>query len=244
MLVLPTLHTYLSQLLSPPSIHTALLLTPEGALVSYASRVDRETRSGAAPQDVSRSSSRGASPSSGTGTGTQSPPSPNSPKSKTSTSSSLPSTPQPTEPASTAGEEIHIHPARPRSKDEIRIVAGLSAEVWAETRGDEAEGMAESELGRILVLAVEEQKKTSGEEAGEAHDPLLLLALNGTLEADWGVMSAKAQKLAAFLAPSVNKHRGLMQAPLGTPGSPLNGSNGSKSRTRSTGTSPGRGINR
>jgi len=36
MLNLATLHTYLSQLITPPSVHTALLISPEGALVSYA----------------------------------------------------------------------------------------------------------------------------------------------------------------------------------------------------------------
>ncbi|KAF8414680.1 hypothetical protein L210DRAFT_3434146 [Boletus edulis BED1] len=120
MLVLPALHTYLSQLLSPPSIHTALLLTPEGALVSYASQTSAE------------------------------------------------------------------RPARQKSKDDIRIIAGLGAEVWAETR-DEEEGMVESELGRILVLAVED-----GRMSVQDTDPLLLLAVNGTLEADWDAMRIKA----------------------------------------------------
>ncbi|KAF8559910.1 terpenoid synthase [Imleria badia] len=128
MLVLPTLHTYLSQLLSPPSIHTALLLTPEGAL----------TRTGPAPQ---------------------------------------------------------------RSKDEIRMAAGLGAEVWAETRG-EGEGMAESELGRILVLAVED-----GRVSGEGTEPLLLLAVNGTLEANWDTMRVKACCDFAFATPpSASSH--------------------------------------
>ncbi|KAF8131635.1 hypothetical protein EV363DRAFT_1165113 [Boletus edulis] len=163
MLVLPALHTYLSQLLSPPSIHTALLLTPEGALVSYASQTSAE------------------------------------------------------------------RPARQKSKDDIRIIAGLGAEVWAETR-DEEEGMVESELGRILVLAVED-----GRVSVQDTDPLLLLAVNGTLEADWDAMpTLQARKLTTFLAPSVNKHRGMMGATV----------NGSKSRTRSTATSPGRGFNR
>ncbi|KAF9245662.1 hypothetical protein BU15DRAFT_70734 [Melanogaster broomeanus] len=215
MLILPTLHTYLSQLLSPPSLHTALLLTPEGALVSYASLTDRQSAPGTEPQDISRSSSSSASSSFRAGSGSQSPSTrPSSPKSKdSSTGSSLPSTPQPIKPGNSASGEIRTHPARPRSKDEIRIVAGLSAEVWAETRGDEAEGTVESELGRILVLPIEEQNKTSGEEEGQ--EPLLLLALNGTLEADWETMSVKAHKLAAFLAPSVNKHRGRMQGTFG-----------------------------
>ena len=37
MLVLSTLHKLLSQILSLPELHTAVLLTPEGQLVSHAS---------------------------------------------------------------------------------------------------------------------------------------------------------------------------------------------------------------
>ncbi|KIM70107.1 hypothetical protein SCLCIDRAFT_101453 [Scleroderma citrinum Foug A] len=166
MLVLRNLHNYLTQILSPPSIHTALLLTPEGALVSYAT-----------------------------------------------------------------GKENEI-----RSKDEIRIVAGLSAEVWAETRGTEGEeGTVEGELGRILVLPVEVPLEDA---SGPSDEPLLLLALNGTTDARWEVMSSKARKLVAFLAPAVNKYRGQMQPVSSTLG-PGNGG-GAKSRTRSTATSPGR----
>ena len=36
MLLLSTLHTLLSQVLSPPHLHTAALLTPTGELVSFA----------------------------------------------------------------------------------------------------------------------------------------------------------------------------------------------------------------
>lgn len=36
MLVLSTLHDLLSQLVEPHSVHTAMLLTPSGQLVSYA----------------------------------------------------------------------------------------------------------------------------------------------------------------------------------------------------------------
>jgi hypothetical protein len=116
------------------------------------------------------------------------------------------------------------------------MVAGLGAEVWAETR-EEGEGMIESELGRMLVLAVED----GGVPGVEGTEPLLLLAVNGTLEADWDTMRVKARKLATFLAPSVNKHRGMMGA---TATTATNLVNGNKSRTRSTATSPGRGFSR
>ncbi|KAG2122596.1 hypothetical protein DEU56DRAFT_718968, partial [Suillus clintonianus] len=122
MLNLPTLHTYLTQLLSPTdTIHTALLLTPEGAIVSFAL--------------------------------------------------------------------LHLA----RSKDEIWILAGLSAEVWAETRCEEGDakgmGMAESELGRIVVVPVDD----ASPEVQEEREPLLLLAVNGGAEADWKTMCAKVR---------------------------------------------------
>ncbi|KAG1773541.1 hypothetical protein EDD22DRAFT_742186, partial [Suillus occidentalis] len=142
MLNLSTLQTYLTQLLSPTdSIHTALLLTPEGAIVSFAC-------------------------------------------------------------SSTASDERNTTHAR--SKDEIWILAGLSAEVWAETRGEEGiekgMGMAESEVGRIVVVPVDDAME-------DEREPLLLLAVNGGPEADWKAMCAKAKTLGAYLAPSVNRHR-------------------------------------
>ncbi|KAG2157950.1 uncharacterized protein EDB93DRAFT_1199605 [Suillus bovinus] len=170
MLNLSTLQTYLTQLLSPTdTIHTALLLTPEGAIVSFAS-----------PHALGNGSSETTCPH--------------------------------------------------RSKDEIWILAGLSAEVWAETRNEEGVekrmGMAESELGRIVVVPVDD----AGPELQDEREPLLLLAVNGGAEADWKTMCTKAKKLGAYLAPSVNKHRGAIEA------SPLNRTSAttSKSRTRST----------
>ncbi|KAG1825122.1 hypothetical protein EV424DRAFT_1345944 [Suillus variegatus] len=78
-----------------------------------------------------------------------------------------------------------------RSKDEIWILAGLSAEVWAETRGEEGVekgmGMVESELGRIVVVPVD----NTSPELQDEREPLLLLAVNGGAEADWKTMCAK-----------------------------------------------------
>ncbi|KAG1738681.1 isoprenoid synthase domain-containing protein [Suillus paluster] len=141
MLNLPTLHTYLTQLLSPTdTIHTALLLTPEGAVVSFALGLLR----------------------------TQS---------------------------------------LQRSKDEIWILAGLSAEVWAETRCEEGDGkgmgMVESELGRIVVVPVDD----ASPEVQDEREPLLLLAVNGGAEADWKTMCAKRTSLLTLLGsshPSLN----------------------------------------
>lgn len=138
MLVLPTLHTYLSQLLSPPSIHTTLLLTPEGALVSYASQMSPESASVGAFTHGSCSPNSSVIVSRTGGT-------PSSPDSVKSNGSSSHSTPQGSKPDSVASVETRTGPAPPRTKDEIRMVAGLGAEVWAETR-EEGEGMVESEV--------------------------------------------------------------------------------------------------
>ncbi|EGO05277.1 hypothetical protein SERLA73DRAFT_68906 [Serpula lacrymans var. lacrymans S7.3] len=118
---------------------------------------------------------------------------------------------------------VAANPQRP--KDQIRIVAALSAEVWQETRG-QAFGMVESEvlapciagdscltimrplskLGRILVIAIE------NEVPPENRDPLLLLALNATPSVEWEVLQMKGKKMARYLAPSVNKYREQFEA--------------------------------
>jgi hypothetical protein len=232
MLNLSTLQTYLTQLLSPTdTIHTALLLTPEGAIVSFAccstasgSGSDQRdtthmaypsTNGHVAPPDAHASSANGHTPPCRT------PPLRGRIECATS--------PQALGSAASGSGSSQ----RQRSKDEIWILAGLSAEVWAETRSEDGVekgmGMAESELGRIVVVPVDDASPESQDE----REPLLLLAVNGGAEADWKTMCAKAKKLGAYLAPSVNKHRGAIEA------SPLNRTP-SKSRTRSTTTSPGR----
>lgn len=239
MLVLQSLHNYLAQVLSPPSIHTALLVTPEGALVSYASQLDCEDDQGSVSSFGTTPTAR-AIELTADGPSDQSPDSSAEKRTSSDVAASASSnSPSPSRAASTVARPTPLTTTkgelgRVRSKDEVRKVAGLSAEVWAETRGVEGEeGMVESELGRILVVAVEEPRE---ENSGSAEEPLLLLALNGTTDADWDRMSKKARRLAAFLAPSVSKQRGQMQ-----PVSPVSLANGApKSRTRSAATSPGR----
>jgi len=128
MLVLSTLHNLLSQILALPELHTAVLMTPEGQLISVAC-------------DSSR------------------------------------------------------------PKDEIRIVVGLSGEVWQETK-EQGSGMVNSELGRILVLPVEEEKCLS-----EDHEPLMLLALNSTDAVEWEELQTKGGQLAKHLAKPLSRFR-------------------------------------
>jgi len=97
------------------------------------------------------------------------------------------------------GQLISVASDPSRPKDKARIIAGVSGEVWQETR-EQGCGMVESELGRILVLPV---MKDGPEASGR--EPLLLLALNSTDAVDWENLQAKGKTLVDHLAPSVDK---------------------------------------
>ncbi|TFK41932.1 hypothetical protein BDQ12DRAFT_719955 [Crucibulum laeve] len=141
MLMLSNLNNRLSQVLSLPGLHTAVLLTPAGELVSAASE-----------------------------------------------------------------------PARP--KDEIRVIVGLSGEVWHETR-DQGFGMVDSELGRILVLPVDDTQDP--EPRADNKEPLMLLALNSTDAVEWDDLQVEGRMLAYHLAKSLEKFRDHLARPKITP---------------------------
>jgi len=158
MLVLSTINGLLSQLVSP-TLHTAILLTPQGHLVAYS--CDQA----------------------------------------------------------------------PASEDRIRILVGLSSEVWREgiegtpdnaedvydsdgseetidvdVDDNEEVGMLECELGRLLVYPIyASSAKPPAENQGTANakapaQPVLLLALNAGDEEPWGLMHTKARTLGKYLA--------------------------------------------
>ncbi|THH19376.1 hypothetical protein EW146_g1786 [Bondarzewia mesenterica] len=84
-----------------------------------------------------------------------------------------------------------------RCKDQIRVVVGLSGEVWQET-GDQGIGMVDSELGRIIVLPVEtpassaSEATSSGTEGEKPRvEPLMLVALNATNAVQWDELQSK-----------------------------------------------------
>ncbi|KAG5639545.1 hypothetical protein H0H81_012216 [Sphagnurus paluster] len=148
MLVLSALHNLLSQVLTLPHLHTAILLTPTGQLVSVAS-----------------------------------------------------------------------DPHRP--KDEIRVVVGLAMEIWQETK-DEEFSMVDSELGRILVVPVDERPvspssqqvaPTDAEEKEKQREPLMLLALNATSAVEWEALQSKGKVLACHLAKPLGKFREYLAVP-------------------------------
>ncbi|KAK0455893.1 hypothetical protein EV421DRAFT_1749280 [Armillaria borealis] len=132
MLVLSNLTNLLSQIISLPALHTAVLFTPAGQLVTFVSE-----------------------------------------------------------------------PIRP--KDEVRIIVGLSGEVWQETR-EQGYGMVDSELGRIVVVPVEDVERKPGSTA-EDPLPLMLIALNSDESMEWTELQAKGKLVATHLARSLSKYR-------------------------------------
>jgi len=100
------------------------------------------------------------------------------------------------------GQLISVASDPSRPKDKARIVAGVSGEVWQETR-EQGHGTVESELGRILVLPVIKDQDPEADD----HEPLLLLALNSTDAVEWEDLLAKGKTLVDHLAPSVDNLR-------------------------------------
>ncbi|KAI0271491.1 hypothetical protein BC834DRAFT_818695 [Gloeopeniophorella convolvens] len=157
MLVLSTLHRLLSQVIASPGLHTAVLLTPNGQLVSYACDSTR-------------------------------------------------------------------------SKDDVRLVVGLSSEIWLEV-ADQGVGMVDSELGRILVLGVPDTAAVSypGLEKSPANSantepayakPIMLVALSATDAVQWEDLEAKGRELTEHLSRPVAKLRGPLTAAPASPPSP------------------------
>jgi len=105
------------------------------------------------------------------------------------------------------GQLISVAADASRPKDEARIVAGVSAEVWQETR-QQGYGMVESELGRIFVSPI---ARNPGPETDE-HEPLLLLALNATESVDWEDLQERGRILVDHLAPTLDKFRDYSRA--------------------------------
>ncbi|KAJ7750188.1 hypothetical protein B0H16DRAFT_1549772 [Mycena metata] len=133
MLVLSRLQDSLRKILSPPGLHTAVLLTPSGQLVSFASYESR-------------------------------------------------------------------------CKDEIRVIAGLSGEVWQETQ-EQGSGMVDSELGRIVVLPVDEAPELLPMPLPDDYQPLMLLVLNSTDAVEWDDLQTKGKALASQIAKPLSKFR-------------------------------------
>ncbi|KAF8480983.1 hypothetical protein DFH94DRAFT_737193 [Russula ochroleuca] len=118
-----------------------------------------------------------------------------------------------------------------RSKDDVRLVVGLSSEIWLEV-ADQGMGMVDSELGRILVMGVQDavaatRPSTDASPANSANTnhasdkPLMLVALSATEAVGWEDLEAKGRELTEHLSRAVTRLRKpLTAAATSTPSPP------------------------
>jgi len=118
-----------------------------------------------------------------------------------------------------------------RSKDDVRLVVGLSSEIWLEV-ADQGIGMVDSELGRILVMGVQDSVATAhlGTDSSPANSantdhasdkPLMLVALSATEAVGWEDLEAKGRELIKHLSSPVSRLRKpLSAASASTPSPP------------------------
>ncbi|KAI0715066.1 hypothetical protein C8Q76DRAFT_729462 [Earliella scabrosa] len=100
-----------------------------------------------------------------------------------------------------------------KTKDRVRVLVGLSTEIWQETR-EQNIGMVDCELGHLLVLPIETPKKDDDDE------PVMLLALNAETSVPWDELEAKARKLAEHLEKPVTQMSGALVSVPPPPTSP------------------------
>ncbi|KAG6810908.1 hypothetical protein H0H92_009838 [Tricholoma furcatifolium] len=129
----------------------------------------------------------------------------------------------------TAGQLVAAAADGRRAKDEIRVVVGLAMEVWQETHEQEFSMVDSEQLGRIVVVPVEEERAADENEGEERGDPLMLLALNSTAGVDWEELQVKVgwsplssldvaniqqgKALANHLAQPLSKYREFLVVP-------------------------------
>ncbi|TFK94983.1 hypothetical protein K466DRAFT_534815 [Polyporus arcularius HHB13444] len=114
------------------------------------------------------------------------------------------------------GELVCYASCPTKAKDHVRVLVGLSTEIWQETR-EQNIGMVDSELGHLLVMPVETPKKDEDDE------PITLLALNSETSVPWSQLELKARKLAEHLEKPVAQLSGMIASVPPPPTSPRRG---------------------
>ncbi|KIJ53580.1 hypothetical protein M422DRAFT_201775 [Sphaerobolus stellatus SS14] len=98
------------------------------------------------------------------------------------------------------------------SRDNMRLLVGVAAEVWATVR-EEGVGMVESELGKILVMPVYAKSpqqsrvgRSSSRSTGskfspeDGLNPPFIIALNATDDVEWAEMLIKSRGIVNHLS--------------------------------------------
>ncbi|KAF8508028.1 hypothetical protein BU17DRAFT_100057 [Hysterangium stoloniferum] len=81
-------------------------------------------------------------------------------------------------------------------RDRLRVLVAVATELWREIN-DEDIGMAEGELGKIIILPIHNQHSRSRH---SRPDPPFLLALNAKDDVEWYEMQIKARGVVNHLA--------------------------------------------
>ncbi|KIY46321.1 hypothetical protein FISHEDRAFT_21420, partial [Fistulina hepatica ATCC 64428] len=113
-----------------------------------------------------------------------------------------------------SGQLISYAVNPPRPKDKVRVVVGLSGEVWQETR-EQGYGVVDSEVGRIVVIPVKDEALEDDAGTSDSLDwqPLMLLALNAAPQYNTEEMISKGQVLARHLSKHLSKFRTYLASP-------------------------------
>ncbi|KAK2461497.1 hypothetical protein APHAL10511_005960 [Amanita phalloides] len=113
-----------------------------------------------------------------------------------------------------AGELVSSACCYERPKDDIRVLVGLSGEIWRETR-HRGFGMVDSEMGRIAVAPVDTTEEDGSPPGFQSLDPqpVLLVALNATDDVDWGELHARSKTLGGLLGKPLRKYREALVEP-------------------------------
>ncbi|KAI0081153.1 hypothetical protein K474DRAFT_1588514 [Panus rudis PR-1116 ss-1] len=100
-----------------------------------------------------------------------------------------------------------------KTKDDVRVLVGLSSEIWQETK-DQGVGMVDSELGRVLVLPTEDAPSKDKNKKEKEGEPLLLLVLNADQSVSWADLETKGRLVVEHLEkPVAELHAKLAVAP-------------------------------
>ncbi|KAF9270804.1 hypothetical protein L218DRAFT_849557 [Marasmius fiardii PR-910] len=116
-----------------------------------------------------------------------------------------------------AGHLVCYASDRGRPKDEVRVIVGLSGEVWQETlcvdSGDE-----KSRTGMVSSEVTTTTRNGSADSKGQNQEymPLMLLTLNSSEEVEWEELELKGKALASHIAKPLSKYREHLQQ-LSTP---------------------------